>query len=82
MALVEGGSHFSPVGLRRDQALMQLGSDLVGEDPRLVQQALVELHVRYLDSLDGGETPPTGIQSVAGVRTYVLDAPMAEPLLP
>ena len=29
-----------------------------------------------------GETPPSGIQSVAGVRTYVLDAPMAEPLLP
>ena len=82
LALVEGGSHFSPVGLRRDQALMQLGSDLVGEDPRLVQQALVELHVRYLDSLDGGEAPPSGVQSVAGVRTYVLDAPMAEPLLP
>ena len=82
LALVEGGSHFSAVGLRRDQALMRLGSDLVGEDPRLVQQALVELHVRFLDSLDEGETPPSGVQSVAGVRTYVLDAAMAEPLLP
>jgi predicted dienelactone hydrolase len=82
LALVEGGSHFSPVGLRHDQALMQLGSDLVGEDPRLVQQALVELHVRFLDSLDEGETPPSGVQSVAGVRTYVLDGPMAKPLLP
>ena len=40
LAVVEGGSHFSPVGLRRDQALMRLGSDLVGEDPRLVQRAL------------------------------------------
>ena len=82
LALVEGGSHFSAVGLRRDQALMRLGSDLVGEDPRLVQQALVELHVRFLDSLDEGETPPSGVQSVAGVRTYVLDGPMTEPLLP
>ena len=82
LALVEGGSHFSAVGLRRDQALMRLGSDLVGEDPRLVQQALVELHVRFLDSLDEGETPPSGVQSVAGVRTYVLDSPMAKSLLP
>ena len=82
LALVAGGSHFSAVGLRRDQALMQLGSDLVGEDPRLVQQALVELHVRFLDSLDEGETPPSGVQSVAGVRTYVLDSPMAKSLLP
>ena len=82
LAVVEGGSHFSAVGMRRDQALMRLGSDLVGEDPRLVQQALVELHVRFLDSLDEGGSAPRGIQSVAGVRTYVLDGEMAEPLQP
>ena len=54
--------------------------DEVHADER--QVALVELNVRFLDSLDQGETPPSGVQSVAGVRTYVLDAAMAEPLLP
>jgi len=82
LALVEGGSHFSAVGLRRDQALMRLGSDLVGEDPRLVQQALVDLHLRFLNSLDAGQAPPTGLQTAAGVSAYVLDAPTAGPLQP
>ena len=82
LAVVEGGSHFSPVGLRREQALMRLGSDLVGEDPRLVQRALVDLHARFLQSLEKGESLPSGLHSIAGVNTYVLDAPMAKPLLP
>ena len=44
-ALVEGGSHFSPVGISRDEALMQLSSDLVGRNPADVQQALLQLQL-------------------------------------
>ena len=61
---------------------MRLGSDLVGEDPRLVQRALVDLHARFLQTLDTGESLPSGLHSMQGVSTYVLDGPMTEPLLP
>jgi predicted dienelactone hydrolase len=79
-ALVEGGSHFSPVGISRDEALMQLSSDLVGRNPADVQQALLQLQLQFLSSLEQGHTPADGVLLDGAVRTYVLDREAAAEL--
>jgi predicted dienelactone hydrolase len=73
LALVEGSSHFSPVRVDQSQPLMQLGSEFVGKEPRQVQEALLQLQIIYLRSLEAGRPPPVGLLSQAGVRTFVLD---------
>jgi hypothetical protein len=75
LALVEGGSHFSPLRLPPgEEALFRLGSDLVGVDPESVQGLLLGLTSDFLDSLDQA-APPRSSQRFLhkGVTAYVLD---------
>ena len=80
LAVVEGASHFSAVGISRDQALMRLGSDLVGRNPAQVQQALIQLHVQFLNSIEQGGTPAKGLLFDGGLPTYVLEPAAAAEL--
>jgi hypothetical protein len=85
LALVEGGSHFSPLRLPPgDEALFRLGSDWVGVDPEAVQGLLLGLTSDFLDSLAGpaarqvARPAPPGSGSSQrllhrGVTAYVLD---------
>ena len=75
LALVAGGSHFSPLRLPPgDEALFRLGSDLVGVDPEAVQGVLLALTSDFLDSLDLA-APPRSSQRLfhRGVTAYLLD---------
>lgn len=75
LALVEGGSHFSPLRLPPgDEALFRLGSDWVGVEPEAVQGLLLGLTSDFLDSLAKPAT--TGYSQRLmhrGVTAYVLD---------
>jgi predicted dienelactone hydrolase len=80
LVLVDGGSHFSPVRVGvKDEALLRLGSDLVGAPPEAVQALLLRLTEVFLESV---EPPPA--QGMApqrlrldGVSAYVMDGPAA-----
>jgi predicted dienelactone hydrolase len=69
LAVVLGGSHFSPLRLaERDEALLRVGHDLVGADPRKVQALLLQLTADFLRSLEGpqaqsGGAPPRALGS-------------------
>ena len=78
--LVEGGSHFSAVGVSRDDALMQLGADLVGKDPGQVQRLLLQLMIGYLNSLSVDQAPPVGVLRSGDVRGFVLEQDQIQPL--
>ena len=78
--LVEGGSHFSAVGVSRDDALMQLGADLVGKDPGQVQRLLQQLVIGYLNSLSVDQAPPIGVLRSGDVRGFVLEQDQIQPL--
>lgn len=80
LVLVEGGSHFSAVGVSRDEALMQLGSDLVGKDPAQVQRLLQQLLIGYLNSLSVDQPPPVGVLRHGAVRGFVLEQQQVQPL--
>jgi hypothetical protein len=83
LALVQGGSHFSPLRLAPgDEALFRLGSDWVGVEPEAVQGLLLNMTSDFLDSLAGAGArpvarPPTPVSSQRllhrGVTAYVLD---------
>jgi hypothetical protein len=83
LALVQGGSHFSPLRLAPgDEALFRLGSDWVGVEPEAVQGLLLGLTSDFLASLSGPAArpvarPPTPVSSQRllhrGVTAYVLD---------
>ena len=81
LVLVDGGSHFSPVRVSaREQALLQLGTELVGAPPEAVQALLLQLTAAFLTSI---EPPPAqGLApqrlEVKGVKAYVMDGPAAE----
>lgn len=80
LVLVDGGSHFSPVRVSaREQALLQLGTELVGAPPEAVQALLLQLTAAFLSSVEPPPAqglPPQGLQ-VKGVKAYVLDGPAA-----
>ena len=79
LALVQGGSHFSPLRLAPgDEALFRLGSDWVGVEPEAVQGLLLGMTSDFLDSLAGagaGAGAPGSSQRLLhrGVTAYVLD---------
>lgn len=78
LVLVEGGSHFSPVRVGSgEQALFQLGDDLVGVDPRKVQALLLQLTTEFLQSLEQPLLLSPQIRLLDGVRAHVLDGPQA-----
>jgi predicted dienelactone hydrolase len=79
LVLVEGGSHFSPVRIRRgDQALFQLGEELVGVDPARVQALMLSLSSEFLQGLQRPRPLPVQRRLLAGVTAYVLDHAAAE----
>ena len=80
LVLVDGGSHFSPVRVSvREQALLQLGSELVGAEPQAVQALLLRLTGAFLQSIEPppGQGLPPQRWKVEGVRAYVMDGPAA-----
>ena len=78
LVLVEGGSHFSPVRLRRgDQALFQLGEELVGVDPERVQALMLSFSSEFLQGLKQPRSIPPQQRQLGGVKAYVLDAQAA-----
>ena len=78
LVVVEGGSHFSPVRVGSgEQALFQLGDDLVGVDPRKVQALLLQLTAEFLQSLEQPLLLSPQIRELDGVRAHVLDGPQA-----
>ncbi|MEB3194926.1 MAG: alpha/beta hydrolase [Cyanobacteriota bacterium] len=80
LVLVDGGSHFSPVRVSaREQALLQLGTELVGAPPEAVQALLLQLTAAFLASVEPPPAqglPPQRLQ-VKGVKAYVMDGPAA-----
>ena len=81
LVLLEGGSHFSPVRIRSgNQALFQLGEELVGVDPGRMQALILSLSSDFLQGVSrpglGGVAPQR--RQLAGVNAYVLDRGRAE----
>jgi predicted dienelactone hydrolase len=80
LVLVDGGSHFSPVRVSaREQALLQLGTELVGAPPESVQALLHQLTAAFLASIappPAQGLPPQRLE-VKGVKAYVMDGPTA-----
>jgi len=80
LVLVNGGSHFSPVRVSaREQALLQLGSELVGAPPEAVQALLLHVTEAFLHTLEptaAQELPPQRLKLV-GVKATVMDGPAA-----
>lgn len=74
LVLVEGGSHFSPVRLSDpEEALLQLGDDLVGVDPAAVQGLLLQLTTEFLQTLEQPGSLPAQRRRQGEVTAYVLD---------
>jgi len=86
LVMVLGGSHFSPVRLaEKEEALLRLGTDLVGADPQKVQAVLLQLTVEFLRSLEppppGGPTAASALpvqrRQQGGIGAFVLDPVLA-----
>lgn len=83
LVVVQGGSHFSPVRLaERDEALLRLGADLVGADPRRVQALLLGITSEFLRSIEpgpgeGGVLLPPQRRLQEGIQAFVLDPDQA-----
>jgi len=78
LVVVDGGSHFSLVRLdNQGQALFRLGQELVGRDPRKVQNLILSLTTEFLQGLDYPLmlSPQRRLQE--GVSAFVLDRTMA-----
>jgi predicted dienelactone hydrolase len=74
LVVVDGGSHFSLVRLdNQGQALFRLGQELVGRDPRKVQNLILSLTTEFLQGFDYPFllTPQRRLQE--GVSAFVLD---------
>jgi predicted dienelactone hydrolase len=79
LVLLEGGSHFSPVRIRRrEQALFQLGEELVGTEPVRVQALMLSLSSEFLQGLQQSWGMPVQRRQLGGVWAYVLDGRAAE----
>jgi len=78
LVLLEGGSHFSPVRVGAQQeALFQLGEDLVGISPRGAQDLLLPLTIEFLQGLKQPLLLSPQIRLQNGIRGHVLDARQA-----
>jgi hypothetical protein len=78
LVVVDGGSHFSLVRFdNQGQALFRLGQELVGRDPRKVQNLILSLTTEFLQGLDYPFllSPQRRLQE--GVSAFVLDRTMA-----
>ena len=82
LAVIEGASHFSAVGLEKEQALMQLGADFVGKDPQQVQTMLLEIQISFLRSIEEGQSAPLGVFNEGAVQAYVIDRKLVKQLRP
>ncbi|MEB3264828.1 MAG: alpha/beta fold hydrolase [Synechococcus sp.] len=79
LVLVDGGSHFSPVRVTGQGAvLFQLGEELVGVEPRRVQDLILRLSLDFLEGLRGPDLLQPQHRRQEGVGAYVLDAAAAE----
>jgi predicted dienelactone hydrolase len=77
LVLLEGGSHFSPVRIdRQEQALFQLGEEFVGVEPQRVQALTLGLTADFLSTLPKGIAPQR--RQLGGVTAYVLNRRQAE----
>ncbi|MBV2351636.1 alpha/beta hydrolase [Synechococcus sp. HK05] len=77
LVLLEGGSHFSPVRIdRQEQALFQLGEEFVGVEPLRVQALTLGLTADFLGALPKGVPPQR--RQLGGVTAYVLNRRQAE----
>lgn len=79
LVLLEGGSHFSPVRVTdQDQALFQLGADLVGINPRQAQELLLQLTIEFLKGLQQRLLLSPQVRQQSGIRAHVLDGRRAQ----
>jgi predicted dienelactone hydrolase len=77
LVLLEGGSHFSPVRIdRQEQALFQLGEEFVGVEPQRVQALTLGLTADFLSTLPKGISPQR--RQLGGVTAYVLNHRQAQ----
>jgi predicted dienelactone hydrolase len=77
LVLLEGGSHFSPVRIdRQEQALFQLGEEFVGVEPLRVQALTLGLTADFLGTLPKGIPPQR--RQLGGVTAYMLNRRQAE----
>lgn len=78
LVLVEGGSHFSPVRMGDEgAALFRLGDELVGVEPRKVQDLLFSLTLEFLQGWEHALLLPPQRRVQSGVAAYVLDPAQA-----
>ncbi|MEB3199487.1 MAG: alpha/beta hydrolase [Synechococcaceae cyanobacterium] len=78
LAVVEGGSHFSPVHVADDNtALFRLGDDLVGVAPAVVQELLLGVTVEFLRGVQRHEGLRPQHRTLDGVTVFVLDGTAA-----
>ncbi len=79
LVVVDGGSHFSPVRVSgRGEVLFRLGEELVGVEPRRVQDLILRLTLDFLEGLRGPDLLQPQHRLQEGVGAYVLDAAAAE----
>ena len=78
LVVVDGGSHFSMVRVEnQQQPLFRLGEELVGRDPRKVQELVLNLTTEFLLGFEYPFLLPPQRRSQDGVSAYVLDPAMA-----
>lgn len=74
LVLVQGGSHFSPVRVSQQrQALFRLGDELVGIEPKRVQNLLLNLTTEFLLSLRQPLLLSPQQRQQEGITAWVLD---------
>lgn len=85
LVVVQGGSHFSPVGMaERDEVLLRLGRELVGADPHKVQGLLLNLTGEFLRSVEPVPAGATAVRPLpaqrrqeGGITAFVLNPEVA-----
>ncbi|EDY38548.1 conserved hypothetical protein [Cyanobium sp. PCC 7001] len=78
LVLVDGGSHFSPVRLAEEgEPLFRLGDQLVGEDPRRVQELLLAVTIEFLEGWQHPSLLSPQRRDHNGIDAYVLDQQQA-----
>ena len=74
LVVVDGGSHFSPVRVGEEgEPLFRLGDQLVGEDPRRVQELLLSLTIEFLEAERHPSLLSPQRRHQNGIDAYVLD---------
>ena len=74
LVLVQGGSHFSPVRVsQQSEALFRLGDELVGIEPKRVQNLLLNLTTEFLLSLRQPLLLSPQQRQQEGITAWVLD---------